>query len=69
MALQSSRDLDHIMIASAERGRVALQRELARRLGVSDGSHARGINLRRRRHLGADPAADVGRQPSATPRQ
>jgi biotin operon repressor len=29
------RDLDHIMIASAEQGRVASQRELARRLGVS----------------------------------
>jgi hypothetical protein len=35
MALLSLRDLDHIMIASAEPGRVASQRELARRLGVS----------------------------------
>ena len=35
MVLLSSRDLDHIMIASAEPGRVASQRELARRLGVS----------------------------------
>jgi hypothetical protein len=35
MALLSPRDLDHIMIAAAQPGRVASQRELARRLGVS----------------------------------